>query len=87
MSGTEPFDPFDPEEGANLHLRIVRSGGFPNYETSSFEPPSPIGDADMVASVLSHRHSLAAIVAPSQFKSYDELKRKFDRIVGEPKAA
>jgi hypothetical protein len=47
----------------------------------------PHGARLQVASVLSQRRSLAAIIAPSQFKSYDELKRKFDRIVGEPKAA
>jgi len=84
---TAAIDPFDAEEGANFRLRIVRSGGFPDYDKSSFDAPSPIGSADIVESVLNQRRSLVAIIDPSQFKSYDELKRKFDQIVGVATAA
>jgi hypothetical protein len=84
---TDPIDPFDAEEGANFRLRIVSNGGFPDYGKSSFDAPSPIGDADMLESVLKQRRSLVAIIDPSQFKSYDELKRKFDQIVTVAKTA
>ena len=84
---TDPIDPFDAEEGVNFRLRIVSKGGFPDYDKSSFDAPSLIGDADMVESVLNQRRSLMAIIDPSQFKSYDELKRKFDQIVGVATAA
>lgn len=83
----QPFDPFDPETGANFRLRITRNGNFPDYDKSSFDAQSPIGDEDAIATVLNQRRSLSAIIAPNQFKSYDELKRKFDLIVGLPKAA
>lgn len=83
----DPIDPFDAEEGANFRLRIVSKGGFPDYDKSSFDAPSPIGDANMVESVLNQRRSLVAIIDPSQFKTYDELKRKFDQIVGVAKVA
>jgi hypothetical protein len=83
----EPIDPFDAEDGANFRLRIVSKGGFPDYDKSTFDAPSPIGDAHMVESVLNQCRSLSAIIDPSQFKSYDELKRKFDRIVGVATAA
>jgi hypothetical protein len=84
---TEPIDPFDPEAGANFRLRITRNGNFKDYDKSGFDAPSAIGDEDLIATVLGQRRSLSAIIAPSQFKSYDELKRKFDQIVGLPKAA
>ena len=84
---TEPIDPFDSAAGANFRLRITRNGNFPEYDKSSFDAPSAIGDEDATAAVLGQRRSLSAIIAPSQFKSYDELKRKFDQIVGLPKAA
>ena len=85
--GADPIDPFDAEEGANFRLRIVQNGGFPDYDKSSFDALSPIGDEDVIATVLGQRRSLSAIIAPSQFKSYDELKRKFDQIVGVAKPA
>jgi hypothetical protein len=85
--GAEPIDPFDEEEGANFRLRIVSNGGFPDYGKSSFDAPSPIGDASRVESVLNQRRSLVAIIDPSQFKTYDELKRKLDQIVAVAKTA
>jgi len=81
----EAIDPFDAEEGANLRLRIIRKDGFPDYEQSSFDSPSAIGDEGVIASVLSKRHSLVKIIDPCQFKGYDDLKLKFDQIVGVPK--
>ena len=83
----DPIDPFDAEEGANFRLRIVQNGGFPDYDKSSFDALSPIGDEDVIATVLGQRRSLSAIIAPSQFKTYDELKRKFDQIVAAAKTA
>ena len=83
----DPIDPFDAEEGANFRLRIVCKGGFPDYDRSTFDAPSPIGSADMLESVLKQRRSLVAIIDPKQFKSYDELKRKFDQMLGVATAA
>jgi hypothetical protein len=40
-----------------------------------------------VDSVLNQRRSLVAIIDPSQFKTYAELKRKFDQILGAATAA
>jgi hypothetical protein len=82
---TEGIDPFDVEFGANLRLRVINTGEYPDYDKSSFDPPSPIGDEDLIAAALGQRRSLEAIIAPSQFKSYEELKRKFDGILGASK--
>lgn len=87
FADTKPIDPFDPETGANFRLRITRNGNFPDYDKSTFDAPSPIGDEDVIAAALSQRRSLSAITDASQFKTYDDLKLKFDQIVGLPKAA
>lgn len=79
---TLPMDPFDSYEGANFRLRIMEKNGFRNYDKSSFDDPSEIGTEDYIASVLNERRSLDEIVAPHQFKSYEELKAKFDKLIG-----
>ena len=84
---TAILNPFDAEDGANFRLRITMSNGFRDYDKSSFEQPSPMGDPEQVEAILSQRQSLVEIIAPHQFKDYDELKEKFDRIVGAAKAA
>jgi hypothetical protein len=56
-------------------------------DQSSFDAPSPIGGADIVESILNQRRSLVEIIDPGRFKSYDELKRKFDQILGAATAA
>ena len=78
---TEPMNPFDVEEGANFRLRITQAGKFRDYDKSSFDAPSALGDPEQVEAILSQRSSLAEIIAPQQFKSYDELKAKFDRLI------
>ena len=70
-----------------MRLRITEKNGFRDYEQSSFDEPSEIGSEDVIASVLDKRQSLVEIIAPHQFKSYDELKAKLDKMVGEVKAA
>ncbi len=81
--GIEPMNPFDEEEGANFRLRITQKNGFRDYSTSGFDAPSPMADPEQVEAILGQRRSLAEIVAPHQFKSYDELKAKFDRMVSQ----
>lgn len=79
---TEPIDPFDAEEGANFRLRVIKTGSFPDYSKSEFEKPSPLGDAQAIEAALKQRYSLSEIVDPKQFKSYDDLKAKFQQVCG-----
>ena len=82
-----PMDPFDAYEGANFRMRITQNGGFRDYGKSSFDEPSQIGSEGQITSVLDQCQPLAEIVAPHQFKSYEELKAKFDQMVGKAEAA
>jgi hypothetical protein len=79
-----PFNPFDFWEGANFKLKIRNVEGFRNYDKSEFEAPSVLFDGDDAAleALWKTEKSLKSLVAESQFKPYEELKKKFDSVTG-----
>ena len=78
-----PMNPFDFWDGANFKLKIRQVEGYRNYDKSEFAAPSPVADSDeAIEAIWNQQHSLAEIVAPSNFKSYDELKKKLDFVLG-----
>lgn len=80
----KPFDPFHVIDGASFRLRQKKQAGYPNYDDSMFESVSPLlkGDESAILQVLSGLRSLSELVSPDKFKSYDELKKKVDRVMG-----
>lgn len=84
FDGDVAFDPYHPIEGANFRLRQKQQFGFPNYDDSAFEAPSPMfrGDEAAIMAVLSQLKSLTAVVDPSNFLPYDELKKQLDQKLG-----
>jgi|TARA_B100001093_G_scaffold31806_2_gene27492 hypothetical protein len=78
----EPVNPFDLWEGANFRLKIRKFEGYPNYDKSEFDSPTPLLDDDeALEGVWKQEHSLQALVEPSNFKAYDELKTKLFRVL------
>ena len=78
----DPVNPFDLWEGANFRLKIRQFEGYPNYDKSEFDAPTPLLDDDeAMESVWNQQHSLQQLVEPSNFKSYDELKQKLYRVL------
>ena len=74
-----PINPFDFWEGANFKLKIRKVDGYWNYDKSEFEAPSALFDDDKkLESVWGTQYSLAEYTAPTNFKSYDELKKRLD---------
>ena len=80
----KPINPFDlREEGANFKIKIRKVDGYWNYDKSEFDSPAPLfAEEDELNEVVASLHSLSAIIAPEEFKSYEELKEKFDRVLG-----
>jgi hypothetical protein len=76
------INPFDLREGANFKIKIRKVDGYWNYDKSEFDSSSPLGDEAMINSVFSQVHSLNEVIAPSEFKTYEELKEKLDRVLG-----
>ena len=75
-------DPYDMVEGANFRLRIVRVDNFPNYDKSEFDAVSSIGDDDRISEVESQLFSLTEILDKKHFKSFEDLKKRFDQVTG-----
>lgn len=79
----EPHSPYDMWEGCNFNLRIKKKDGYRNYDDSNFAKPSQLLDSDDdMEAVWEKSNSLAAFIADDQFKSYDELKKKLNRVLG-----
>ena len=77
-----PVNPFDFSEGADFKLKIRKVDGYWNYDKSEFDSPSPLFDDDeKLEEVWKKQYSLAEFTAPSNFKSYDELKTRLDTVL------
>jgi hypothetical protein len=78
------INPFDLWEGADFRLRARMVDGYRNYDKSDFDSPSTVLDGDSeLEEVWNSEHSLQELVAENQFKSYDDLKARFYRTIGE----
>jgi hypothetical protein len=78
------INPFDlRDEGANFKIKIRKVDGYWNYDKSEFDSPAPLfTDENKLNDIYTSVHSLSGIIAPSEFKSYEELKEKLDRVLG-----
>ena len=78
------INPFDLRgEGANFKIKIRKVDGYWNYDKSEFDKPAPLFDDENKLSVIyTQLHSLSGIIAPSEFKTYEELKEKLQRVLG-----
>jgi len=81
----EPVDPFDFWEGADFKLKIRQVEGYRNYDKSDFSNPVPLleGDDEQLEGVYNRMHSLSEYNDPKQYKSYEELKTRLHRVLGE----
>ena len=84
----DAMNPFDFWEGANFKLKIRNVEGYRNYDKSEFAKPSPLfEDDDEMEALWKKQHSLQEFLDPKNFKSYDDLKAKLNRVLGLDKPA
>jgi hypothetical protein len=82
----DPLNPFDLWGGANFKLKIRNVEGYRNYDKSEFAASGPLSDNDsMLETIWKQEHSLQAFLAPSNFKSYDELSKRLATVLGTDK--
>ena len=81
----EPMNPFDFWNGADFKIKIRNVQGWVNYDSSEFARQSEFldGEDGELESVYNKLHSLSDFVDPKNYKSYDELKAKLTRVLGE----
>ena len=78
-----PVNPFDLWEGANFKMKIRKVEGFSNYDKSEFDTPvALLEDDNKMEEIWKTQHSLQEFLAPDNFKSYNDLKVKLDKILG-----
>ena len=84
----EAIDPFDFWQGANFKLKAKNVAGYRNYDSSEFAAQSPLlDDDDAMEALWKKQFSLSEIVAPDQFKTYEELKTRLDYVLGNKKSS
>ena len=77
-----PINPFDFWKGANFKLKIRKVDGFWNYDKSEFEGVSAIADNDdSIKAIWEKQYPLKPFLETSNFKSYEELKEKLNRVI------
>ena len=79
-----PLNPFDFWKGANFKVKIRNVEGYRNYDKSEFDSAAPLfeGDDDKIEKVWKSAYSLKDFLKADNFKSYDELKAKLDKVLG-----
>jgi len=77
------INPFDLRgEGANFKIKIRKVDGYWNYDKSEFDSPTAIADNDeAIEEIWNKQYALKPFLAPENFKSYDELKSKLDKVL------
>jgi hypothetical protein len=79
-----PVNPFDLWEGANFKLKIRNVEGYRNYDKSEFADKSALlnGDDDKLEALWKSEHSLKEFLDKKNFKSYDILRARLDKVLG-----
>jgi len=84
----EAIDPFDFWQGANFKLKAKNVAGYRNYDSSEFAAVSPLlDDDDALEALWKKQFSLAEIVSADQFKSYEDLKKRLEYVLGSKRPA
>ena len=78
-----PMNPFDFWKGANFKLKIRKVDGYWNYDKSEFEAASELHDGEdtKLEELYGNLHGLKQFLETDNFKSYDDLKTKLNRVL------
>jgi len=77
-----PVNPFHFWEGANFKMKIRNNQGYRNYDKSEFEKPSKIDEDDSkVENIWNSQYKLSEFIDPSNFKTYQELEAKLNKVL------
>ena len=80
----DPINPFDFWEGADFKLKIRNVEGYRNYDKSEFAGQSALSEDDTkLEDVYNKMYGVKEFVDPTNYKTYDELKEKLNRVLGE----
>ncbi len=82
---SNPFDMWNENDtgGSDFKLKAAQVQGYQNYDRSEFTEPKELfpGDDDAKEVVWDKEYSLTAFVAENQFKSYEDIEKRFLKVV------
>jgi hypothetical protein len=80
----DAVNPFDFWAGADFKMKIRMVEGFVNYDKSEFDTPAEFlgGNDKELETIWNTQYQLSEFTSPDNFKAYDELKTKFNRVLG-----
>jgi hypothetical protein len=80
----QAVNPFDMWEGANFKLKIRNVEGYRNYDKSEFADKSALfdGNDEKLEELWKSEHGLKEFSEKKQFKSYEQLKTRLDKVLG-----
>lgn len=79
----QAINPFDFWSGANFKLKIRKVEGYWNYDKSEFERSSELlSDDDKLERIYKGLNDLNEFSAAKNFKSYEDLKKRMDYVLG-----
>ncbi len=80
----QPVNPFDFWEGANFKIKIRKVDGWVNYDKSEFDGMSAISqDETEIEAIYNKLYSLQDFMDPKNYKTYEELKQRLNKVLGE----
>lgn len=77
----KPVNPFDFWEGTDFRLKIRKVDGYWNYDKSEFDSPGQLADDDALEGIWEQQYSLQDLTDPKNFKSYEELQARLNRVL------
>ena len=78
-----PINPFDLWKGANFKLKITKVAGYQNYDKSEFTSAAPLSENDEeLERIWKSESALSELVADKEFKSYEFLKTRLEKVLG-----
>ena len=83
LEGREGINPFDFWAGADFKLRVKKVAGYPNYDSSEFVDAGTLEDLDdaQLESIWNREFKLQPLVAPSEFKSFEQLQERLNLVL------
>lgn len=83
--GEPSVDVTCPYDGADFSMSVKKVGGHLNYDDCKFKPSAMIpgiDDEETATRILEGMHDISTISAPDKFKSAEELRKQFDKVIG-----
>lgn len=75
---------WDEDAGVNFTFSAKKKGKMSNYDASYFsDTPTSLDEYGDPDEILAKLHELKGFVDPNEFKSYDELKERYEKVIGE----